>query len=135
MYKEALIKSVNLWSGEILSGILPSFKNNPTLTKVNNIMGAFLGIDLSNYNIMSEFSFLIPSMIGKYVEGYINQFLDALKIQDADIPEQVNTVLDSCIQRCREKGFINIFGLQFEAEAFSNLKEIFRRTVENTNMV
>ena len=59
MYKEALIKSINTWTADILSGVLPSFKNNPTLNKINNLMGAFLGIDLSNYSILSEFSFLL----------------------------------------------------------------------------
>ena len=44
-------------------------------------------------------------------------------------------ILDSCISRCHEKGFINIFGLQFEATAFQNLKDIFKRTIDNTNMV
>ena len=135
MYKEALIKSINVWSADILSGVLPSFKNNTTLNKINSLMGAFLGIDLSNYSIMSEFSFLIPSVVGKYVENYVNSIMDSLGIKDEEIPSQVNMILDSCISRCHEKGFINIFGLQFEATAFQNLKDIFKRTIDNTNMV
>ena len=61
--------------------------------------------------------------------------MGSLGIKDEEIPSQVNMILDSCISRCHEKGFINIFGLQFEATAFQNLKDIFKRTIDNTNMV
>jgi hypothetical protein len=129
MYREVLLKSIKSWMSDIAVGILPSFRNNPTLNKVNNIMGAFLGLDLSNYNIMSEFSFLIPTILGNYVDSYVNQGIDMLKISDEDIPSQVNMILDSCINQCQSKGFISIYGLQFESEAFKNLKEIFNRNL------
>ncbi len=133
MYKDILIKSVNLWLADIITGVLPSFRNNQTLARVNNIMGSFLGLDLSNYNIISEFSFLIPSLMGNYINNYVSQFVDALGIKDEDIPSQFSMIIDSCISRCREKGHINIFGLQFEENAFNNLKNIFTGLVNNTN--
>lgn len=133
MYRDILIKSVNLWLGDIISGVLPSFRNNQTMARVNGLMGSFLGLDLSNYNILTEFSFLIPSLMGNYVSNYVNQFLDALGVKDEDIPNQMAMIIDSCISRCREKGHINIFGLQFEENAFSNLKNIFTGLVSNTN--
>ena len=133
MYKDILIKSVNLWLADIITGVLPSFRNNQTLARVNNIMGSFLGLDLSNYNIISEFSFLIPSLMGNYINNYVSQFVDALGIKDEDIPSQFSMIIDSCVSRCREKGHINIFGLQFEENAFNNLKNIFTGLVNNTN--
>lgn len=135
MYREILIKSVNLWLADIISGVLPSFKNNQTMSRVNNIMGSFLGMDLSNYSILSEFSFLIPSLVSNYVNTYVNQFIDSMSIKDEDIPTQTNMIIDSCIARCREKGHINIFGLQFEEGAFNNFKNIFTGLVSNTNTV
>lgn len=133
MYKDILIKSLNLWLADIITGILPSFRNNPTMGKINNIMGSFLGLDLSNYSILSEFSFLIPNLIGNYVNNYVNQFISSLGVKDEDIPTQVNMVVESCKQRCKEKGHINIFGLQFEESAFNNFGQIFKGMVDNTN--
>ena len=78
MYKDILVKSVNLWLADIIVGILPSFKNNPTMNKMNNIMGSLLGLDLSSYNILSEFSFLVPSLLGNYVNSYVTQFLNSM---------------------------------------------------------
>lgn len=134
MYKDILVKSVNLWLSDIVVGILPSFKNNPTMNKINNIMGSMLGLDLSNYNILSEFSFLVPSLLGNYVNGYITQFINSMGIADKDIPEQVKNIVNSCIQQCRNKGHINIFGLQFEESAFNNFNQIFTNMVNNTNI-
>ena len=134
MYKDILVKSVNLWLSDIIVGILPSFKNNPTMNKMNNIMGSLLGLDLSNYNILSEFSFLVPSLFGNYVNGYVTQFINSMGIADKDIPEQVKNIVNSCIQQCRTKGHINIFGLQFEESAFNNFNQIFTNMINNTNM-
>lgn len=133
MYKDILIKTVNLWLGDIIVGILPSFKNNPMMNKINNIMGSFLGLDLSNYSILSEFSFLIPRFFGNYVNSYVNDFINMTGMSDEDIPKQFNEILDSCILRCREVGHINIFGLQFEENAFGNLKNIFNNQLSTVN--
>jgi hypothetical protein len=133
MYKDILIKTVNLWLGDIVLGILPSFKNNPTMNRVNSIMGSFLGLDLSNYNILSEFSFLIPRFFGNYINNYVNQFIGMMGIRDEDIPKQFNEIVDSCISRCKEAGHINIYGLQFEEEAFGNLKTIFNNQLNSIN--
>lgn len=134
MYKDILVKSVNLWLADIVKGVLPSFKNNPMMMKINNVMGSFLGLDLSNYSILSEFSFLIPNLIGGYVNNYVTQLVNSLNIPDEEIPGQINNIIDSCIMRCREKGHINIYGLQFEEHAFNNFKNIFTGLVNNTNI-
>jgi hypothetical protein len=134
MYKDILVKSVNLWLADIIVGILPSFKNNPTMNKMNNIMGSLLGLDLSSYNILSEFSFLVPSLLGNYVNSYVTQFLNSMGIADKDIPVQVSNLINSCIQQCKNKGHINIFGLQFEESAFNNFNQIFTNMVNNTNI-
>jgi hypothetical protein len=134
MYKDILVKSINLWLADIIIGILPNFKNNPAMNKVNNIMGSLLGLDLSNYSILSEFSFLVPSLLGNYVNGYVTQFISSMGIEDKDIPEQVKNITNNCIQQCKNKGHINVFGLQFEESAFNNFNQIFTNMVNNTNI-
>lgn len=134
MYKDILVKSVNRWLSDIIVGILPSFKNNPTMNRMNTLMGSLLGLDLSHYNILSELSFLIPSLFGNYVDNYVTQFINSMGVEDKDIPNQVNNIVDSCIRQCRTKGHINIFGLQFEESAFNNFKNVFTEMVDNTNM-
>jgi hypothetical protein len=135
MYKDILIKTVNLWLGDIIVGVLPSFKNSPTMNRVNNIMGSFLGLDLSNYNILSEFSFLIPRFFGNYINDYVSDFIKMTGMSDEEIPKQFNEIVDSCILRCRETGHINVFGLQFEESAFGNLKTIFNNQLKSINTV
>jgi hypothetical protein len=134
MYKDILVKSINLWLADIIIGVLPNFRNNPTMNKVNNIMGSLLGLDLSNYNVLSEFSFLVPSLLGNYVNGYVTQFISSMGIEDKDIPEQVKNITNNCIQQCKNKGHINVFGLQFEESAFNNFNQIFTNMVNNTNI-
>jgi hypothetical protein len=133
MYKEVLIKSITTWLGTIISGILPSIQS-PTLSKINNIVGAFLGIDLSKYSILGEFSFLVPDLLEGTIGKYVDDTLDKLKISDNEIPDKFNTILNSCINRCKDKGSINIFGLQFEAKSFERLKEIFNSYSSNINV-
>lgn len=134
MYKDILVKSINLWLADIIIGILPNFRNNPAMNKVNNVMGSLLGLDLSNYSILSEFSFLVPSLLGNYVNGYVTQFISSMGIEDKDIPEQVKNITNNCIQQCKNKGHINVFGLQFEESAFNNFNQIFTNMVNNTNI-
>ena len=66
--------------------------------------------------------------------GYVTQFINSMGIADKDIPEQVKNIVNSCIQQCRTKGHINIFGLQFEESAFNNFNQIFTNMINNTNM-
>jgi hypothetical protein len=133
MYKEVLIKSINVWAANIIGGLLPSVQS-PTLNRLNNIVGSFLGIDLSRYSILGELSFLVPELLEDTIGKYVEDTLNMLKISDNEIPNKFNTILDSCINRCKDKGSINIFGLQFEAKSFEKLKEIFNSYVSNTNV-
>jgi hypothetical protein len=133
MYKDVLIKSVNIWLGSIINGVIPSIQS-PTLNKINNFVGAFLGVDLSRYSILGEFSFLIPDLLEGTISKYIDEGLDKLKISDEEIPEKFSVIINSCINRCKDKGSINIFGLQFEAKSFERLKEIFESYSSNVNV-
>jgi hypothetical protein len=133
MYNEVLVKSINIWLGNIIGGILPSIQS-PMLNRINNIMGAFLGIDLSKYSILSEFSFLVPDLLDGTIRKYVEEGLDKLKISDDEIPSKFNFIINSCINRCKDKGSINIFGLQFEAKSFEKLKEIFESYLSNSNV-
>lgn len=132
--KEILVKSVNSWAGNILSNILPSMINLPKMNQVNNIIGSLFGFDLSSYSILNEFSFLIPDLFKGYVAKGIDSFMSTLCVSDEEIPEQVNKILTSCINRCNERGFINIYGIQFEAKAFEDLMQIFNSNINNTNV-
>lgn len=134
MNKDILVKSINVWAGNIISGILPSMGNNSTLNRVNTFVGSLFGFDLSHYSIINEFAFLIPDLLSGYIDKYVNNFLTALNIEDKDIPEKFNEIITSCINRCKDKGFINVFGLQFEAKSFEDLRSIFQSYLNNSNV-
>lgn len=134
MNKEILIKSINSWAGGILQNVLPGMINLPKMNQVNNIIGGLFGYDLSSYSILNEFSFLIPDLLSGFIAKGVNNFITTFGIEDSEIPTKVNEILASCVNRCRDKGFINVYGLQFEAKAFEDLMKIFNSNLNNTNV-
>lgn len=130
--KEILSNSVSQWATPIVQEILPNV-NIPKMGFINNFMGKMLGIDLSNYNIWNEFSFLFNDLIGDFINPQIDNFLNNLHIPEDKIPEFYPKVLNSCINHCREKGFLNVFGLQFDERAFQNLKSTLDTNFSNAN--
>lgn len=134
MNKDILVKSINVWAGNIITGLLPNIGNTSTLNKINTFIGSLFGFDLSHYSIINEFAFLIPDLLSGYINTYVNNFLNTLNIEDKDIPEKFNEIITSCINRCKDKGFINVFGLQFEAKSFEDLQNIFKSYLNNSNV-
>ena len=130
--KQILSNSIAQWVTPIAQEVLPNI-NISKLGWANKFIGGMLGIDLSNYNIWNEFSFLFNDLIGEFITPQIDSALNNLHISDDKIPEFYPKILDSCINRCREVNYINVFGLQFNEISFQNLKNILDNNLSNAN--
>lgn len=75
----------------------------------------------------------VPSINAKIDEAIIKPQLAKLSkfIPDEQIPKVVNSYLDSAITKATAKGSVNIFGFEFEATAFQNLKREIDNSLEN----
>lgn len=107
-----------------LSPIVKSVGNNikiPATKGIGKFITTYFGIDLTNYNILNELDFIIDPTLDYFVRPYITKLSNF--IPDENIPVVINRYVDSAIDKAKAKGSVNIFGFEFEATAFENLKK------------
>lgn len=120
--KEAFAQALSDWSKVILKNILPQVQL-PAATPIANFMGNFLGIDLKNYNLLDEFSFLVDPTIDCFIKPMAENLVG--KLPDEVVPTVVNSYLDAFIDEANSKGSISFYGIPLEEKHFANLKERF----------
>lgn len=125
---DALIKSVITWIKPIVLQAIPSV-NVPANSKIAGSIGKFFGVDLSSYNIIQEFSFLAEPILDNYLAPVLKSRLS--QIPDEAVPQVANSFIDACIKQASDKGFINIYGFEFSAQSFQNLKNEFNSSLTN----
>lgn len=85
-------------------------------------MMGMLGIDLSTYNVWNELGFLLTPVLDSIVKPKLGAFLD--NIPEDEYDRMVMEFVDSAIIQAREKGYVNLFGVQLGENAFTGLKDI-----------
>lgn len=104
----------------------------PVASGIGKFMGSFFGIDLSTYNVLNELDFIIEPTLDYIIEPQLAKL--SKFIPDEQIPKVVNSYLDSAIKKATANGSVNLFGFEFEATAFQNLKnEIDKSLKTNVN--
>lgn len=81
-----------------------------------------LGIDLSTYNVWNELGFLLSPTLDSIVRPKLGAFLENIPEEEYD--KVVMEFVDSAIIQAREKGYVNLFGVQLGENAFVGLKQI-----------
>lgn len=119
--KDTLIVAVSEWLGNIASSVMPQV-SIPPQSAIGRMMSGFLGINPANYNIWRELGFLINPTILTFVEPQMRKYMDA--IPDDKIEEVAMTYADALLTQAREKGSVNVFGVELGANAFEGLKGI-----------
>ncbi|MBD5584348.1 MAG: hypothetical protein HDQ88_04650 [Clostridia bacterium] len=92
----------------------------PALSGIGKFMSGFLGIDLSTYNLLNELDFIIEPTLDNLIEPQLRKL--SKFVPDDQLPKVINSYIDSAIAKANAKGSVNIFGLEFNATAFQNLK-------------
>lgn len=120
--REAFSLAVSDWVKPIVKSIMPQV-NIPASGAISKIMGNWLGIDLSTYNLLDEFDFLVDPTIDQFVLPLVDGLIG--KIPEERIPGFVNSYIDAFVKQAEEKGSINIYGIPLEKKHFSALQARF----------
>lgn len=92
-------------------------------------MGSVFGLDLSTYNLLNELDFIIEPTLDYIIKPQLAKL--SKFIPDEQIPKVVNSYLDAAISKATAKGSVNLFGFEFEATAFQNLKREIDNSLKN----
>lgn len=103
----------------------------PLESNMARFLASAFGIDLSTYNVLNELDFIIDPTLDYIVKPQIAKL--SKFIPDESIPKVLTSYVDSAIAKAKAKGSVNVFGFEFEAVAFQNLKNELDKSFNNTN--
>lgn len=109
------------WVFNVAKSVLPKV-GIPTESAVGKFMYGILGVNPASYNVWNELGFLAEPMIQTMVTPMVGKYLQG--IPDEQVQNVVMKFADAFIKQAREKGSINLFGLEMGENAFTDLKAI-----------
>jgi hypothetical protein len=126
-----LIAGLSEWLTRVAASVLPKV-NIPTNSGIGKAMQGLLGINPAQYNLWNELGFLLTPTVRGFIEPQLKRYLSA--IPDESIKDMAMSYVDSFIAQAREKGYVNLFGVQLGANAFEGLKDILNQKFNVTNI-
>ena len=115
------------WGFYVAKNILPNF-TIPQGSAIGNMMQGFFGINPASYNIWNELGFLAEPLIQSMVTPAVNKFLQ--NSPENQIQEIATKFADAFVKQAREKGSVNLFGIELKEDAFVDLKAILTSKFE-----
>lgn len=109
------------WVFNVAKSVFPQV-NIPANSAVGKFMYGILGINPSTYNVWNELGFLAEPMIQTIVTPMMNKYLSG--IPDEQVKEIAIKFADAFVERAREKGSVNLFGMEMGENAFADLKSM-----------
>lgn len=109
------------WGFNVAKSVLPSI-GIPPQSAIGKFMYGILGVNPATYNVWNELGFLAEPMIQTMVTPMVGRFLQG--IPEEQVRDIAMKFADSFVKQAREKGSVNIFGLEMGENAFSDLKAI-----------
>lgn len=109
------------WVFNVAKSVLPKI-GIPTESAIGKFMYGILGVNPASYNVWNELGFLAEPMIQTMVTPMVGKYLQG--IPDEQVQNVVMKFADAFIKQAREKGSINLFGLEMGENAFTDLKAI-----------
>lgn len=126
-----LIAGLSEWLTRVAASVLPKV-NIPANSGIGKAMQGLLGINPAQYNLWNELGFLLTPTVRGFIEPQLRSYLSA--IPDESIKDMSMSYVDSFIAQAREKGYVNLFGVQLGANAFEGLKDILNQKFNITNI-
>lgn len=125
---DIISKTVSEWTFKMAQSVLPQVRI-PVGGKIGGFM-QILGVDPSSYNIWGELGFLAEPMIQTLVTPMVGRLL--ANIPEEQVSELTIKYIDAFITQAKEKGAVNVFGVQLEEADFADLKSMLQsRMKEN----
>lgn len=115
------------WAFKVAKSFLPQV-GIPANSAVGKFMYGILGVNPATYNVWNELGFLAEPMIQSVVAPMVNQYLGS--IPEEQMKEIVMKFADAFVQRAREKGSVNLFGLEIGENAFVDLKSMLAENLK-----
>ena len=109
------------WVFNVAKSVLPKV-GIPTESAVGKFMYGILGVNPATYNVWNELGFLAEPMIQTMVTPMVGKYLQG--IPDEQVQDVVMKFADAFVKQAREKGSVNLFGLEMGENAFTDLKAI-----------
>lgn len=109
------------WGYKVASSFLPAYRI-PEGSAIGNIMQGFFGIAPASYNVWKELGFLAEPLLQSLITPAVNRMLAGMT--DEQVQDVVFKFVDSFIEQAREKGSVNLFGIELKEDAFVGLREI-----------
>jgi hypothetical protein len=109
------------WVFNVAKSVLPKV-GIPTESAVGKFMYGILGVNPATYNVWNELGFLAEPMIQTMVTPMVGKYLQG--IPDEQVQDVVMKFADAFVKQAREKGSVNLFGLEMGENAFADLKAI-----------
>lgn len=120
MTQESLTNALSQWAFKVASSFLPAVRI-PQTSGVGSVM-AMLGIDLSRYNVWNELGFLAEPVIKTMLTPIVSKYFGSMS--EEQLTETVDTIVNSCISQAKERGHVNVFGIELKEDAFEGLKSM-----------
>ena len=108
------------WLMNVAKSVLPNVQIPPT-----SGIGGFLqmlGVDLRNYSIYDELGFLLKPTIKNYLQPMLNKFFEGKS--DEEVKAFAMSYAEAFKEQAREKGHVNVFGIQLGESTFDRLIDI-----------
>ncbi len=99
------------------------------LTKLSLRRNVEYNVQLLSINVHVINHFIIEPTLDYIIKSQLAKL--SKFIPDEQIPKVVNSYLDAAISKATAKGSVNLFGFEFEATAFQNLKREIDNSLKN----
>lgn len=115
------------WGFNVAKSVLPKV-GIPQESAIGKFMYGILGVNPASYNIWNELGFLAEPMIQTVVTPMVNKFMAG--IPEDQVKEIAVKFADAFVQQAKEKGSVNLFGLEMGEDAFADLRAILLNKFE-----
>lgn len=88
-----------------------------------------IGVNPATYNIWNELGFLAEPLIQTMVTPAVSRLLQG--IPDEQVAELAVKYVDAFIARSKEKGAVNLFGVEIEEAEWQELKSMLQTRLNN----
>lgn len=117
---EKVSAAVAEWGSIVLSKALPQV-GVPADSAIGKFMSGILNIDPATYNLWNELGFLMQPVAEMVVTPMVSRMLASFP--EDQVGEMAMKIADAFAQQAREKGAVNLFGMEIGPGAFERLKE------------
>ena len=124
---DILSQALSEWAFKVAKSILPQV-HIPVGGKLAGLMQV-IGVNPATYNIWNELGFLAEPLIHNMLSPAVVRLLQG--VPDEQVEELAIKYVDAFIARSKEKGAVNVFGVEIEEAEWQELKTLLQTRLNN----